>query len=379
MSDDPHGHEPPRQKLNDELVQMARHLAELGPNINEVSRVLGRFKETVRYRYHHFFLERGITVQAMPSYAKLGFKRLILIAKLAPSCEANARSIFNALSELCYLHSFTRVMLRGEYVIHVAVPSELAERCAGAYMDLQRAGLFTEMEILAFDEIRNPPMKPESFDFTRGRWSIDWAEILEGNAKLPLSVRPEVEKYDKVDLLVLKELEIDASRTLVKMVDRVKVSLNGLEFHYREHVKARGLIKGYRLVWQGTHYDFERQMPVSRKDMYVELTVLLQDGTRDEVAELMVLLNSTPFLWSEAYGSAYCAELFIPHYEFVNFMEFLDAFASRVGDRLRIFTMDQRQALRFVISYPLFDAETKKWQLNSKAVSQTLGRLAPTA
>jgi hypothetical protein len=62
------------------------------------------FRETVRYRYHRFLLDRGITVQAVPSYAKLGFKRLILIVKLAPTCEANAKSIFSALSELCNLH-----------------------------------------------------------------------------------------------------------------------------------------------------------------------------------------------------------------------------------------------------------------------------------
>ncbi|HEV2389086.1 MAG TPA: hypothetical protein VGS04_00015, partial [Nitrososphaerales archaeon] len=295
---------------------------------------------------------------------------------LARSCEANAKSIFTALCELCYLHSFTRVMLSGEYVIHVAVPSELSERCAAVYTALRESGLFTELEILEFDEMRNPPMKPELFDFTRGTWSFGWSSARAKGAKLPLSVKPKVEKYDRVDLLILKELDIDASRTLVKMVENVKVSLNALEFHYRDHVKTRGLIKGYRLVWQGTKYDREQEMAVSRKELYVELTILLKDATREEVAELMLLLNSTPFLWSEAYGAAYCAEVFLPNQEFVGFMEYIDGFANRAGEKLRIFTMDQTQALRFVVQYDLFDGVSRKWLLDEQAVLETLGSLA---
>jgi len=374
MNDDPS--RSARKKLNEELVQMALCLAEVGPEVNEVARRTNRFKETVRYRYHRFFLDRGITVQAIPSYSKLGFERLILIARLAPACEANAKSIFNALGELCYLHSFTRVMLRGEYVIHVAVPSELAGRCASVYEALREVGLFAELEVISFEEMRNPPMKPEFFDFVRGTWSFGWPSATAKETKLMPRIRPKVEKYDKVDLLILKELDIDASRKLVKMVENVKVSLNALEFHYRDHVQARGLIKGYRLVWQGTHYDFEHDRAVSRKDVYIELTVLLKDCTKGELGELMMLLNRTPFLWSEAYGSAYCAEVFLPNYAYVAFMDYLDEFASRVGERLRILVMDQSQAVRFVISYPLFDGEAKKWRLDEKQVLNVLGSMA---
>jgi hypothetical protein len=186
-----------------------------------------------------------------------------------------------------------------------------------------------------------------------------------------------VEKYDRVDLLILKELDIDASKTLVKMVENVKVSLSALEFHYREHVNARGLIKGYRLVWQGTKYDREQEMAVSRKEFYIELTILLKDGTREEVAELMLLLNGTPFLWSEACGAAYCAEIFLPNHMYVGFFEYIDAFANRAGERLRIFVMDQSHALRFVVQYDLFDGGSRKWLLDAQAVLKTLGSLAP--
>lgn len=197
--------------------------------------------------------------------------------------------------------------------------------------------------------------------------------------KLPgTSATPRVEKYDKVDLLVLKELEIDANRKLVTMVENVKVNLNALEFHYRDHVVARGLIQGYRLVWQGTDYDFEHDRSISQKETYIELTILLKEATPGEVLELMMLLNRTPFLWSEAQGSTYCAELFLPHYFYSQFLEYIDSFANKVGERLRIFNMDQSRAVRFVISYYLFDSESKEWKLDEDGVLKRLGSLTPT-
>ncbi len=370
--------ESPRRRLNRELVRMAHCLAEVGPSVNEIARRTGQYKETVRYRYHRFFLDKGITIQAVPSYTKLGFKRLIIIAKLARSSEANAESIFMELCEYCYLHSFTRVLLTGRYVIHVAVPSELAGRCSAVYRSLQESGLFTEMEILEFDEMRNPPMKPELFDFVRGTWSFDWDSVRANDLELPVSVRPKVERYDRVDLLILKELDIDASRTLVKMAENVKVSLNALEFHYRDHVNARGLIKGYRLVWQGTKYDREQRKVISRKEFYIELTILLKGGTREEVVELMLLLNKTPFLWSEAHGASYCAEVFLPHYAYEGFLEYMDEFATSAGEKLSIFVMDQSRAMRFVLQYDLFDAVSRKWLLDPHAIPKALESLAAT-
>jgi len=371
VGDDVNRSESPRRRLNHELVQMAHCLAEVGPNVNEIARLTGQYKETVRYRYHRFFLDKGITVQAAPNYPKLGFKRLIVVAKLARPREADAKSIFTTLRELCYLHSFTRVMLTGEYIIHVAVPAELAERCASVYKALHESGLFVRLEILEFEQMRNPPMKPGFFDFVRGTWSFDWSTIRAKGAKLPLIVKPKVEKYDKIDLLILKELDIDASRTLVKMVENVNVSLKALEFHYRDHVKSRGLIKGYRLVWQGTKYDREQRRAVSRKDS-IELTILLKDGTREEVAELMLLLNGTPFVWSEAYGAAYCAEVFLPNYAYIGFLEYIEEFANKVREKLRVFIMDQSHALRWVIQYKLFDRESRNWLLDEQAVLSAL-------
>lgn len=63
---------------------------------------------------------------------------------------------------------------------------------------------------------------------------------------------------------------------------------------------------------------------------------------------------------------------------YVGFFEYIDDFANRAGERLRIFVMDQSHALRFVVQYDLFDGGSRKWLLDGQAVLKTLGSLAPT-
>jgi DNA-binding Lrp family transcriptional regulator len=351
---------------------MTRYLVQFGPNINEVARLTGLHPETVRYRYRNFLLAKGITIQAVPNYAKLGFGRLVVIARLAPAFEKNAKSVFGILSDLCYLRSYTRVMLDGEFVLHVALPTELIGECTAVYESLQEMGLFTGLEMMKFEEIRNPPMDSEYYDFVRGTWACDWDCMARKRIKLPLTIKPKTAKYDKLDLLILKELDIDASRKLVRMATNLGMSLHALEFHYREHVMARDLVKNYKLVWQ----EPRQETIIPKKDSYMGITLILKGATGDEIVELMQLLNRTPFLWSEACGSEYCGELFLPSYAYPEFTSYIDEFARRLRGKLRILIMDPNQSQRFTLSYSLFDGLSKKWTLDGTAVLKSLGLVA---
>jgi len=356
------------QERNSGLAKLAKCIAEVGPQINLIARTTQQYKESVRYRYHKFVVDRGLTIQASPNYSKLGFRRLIILAKFANDFEVQAPVILSAMSEFCYLHSFTRTILSHEYIIHVAVPGELSDRCASLFRKLGEMGLFTGLKILEFQEMRNPPMKAEYYDFTTGNWSFAWPEVQSKTPALASAARQEVEKYDKLDLLILKELEIDANRTLVKISDNVKVNSKTLEFHFISHVQARGLIKSYKIGWPGSRYDFKLEKALSKRHRYIEVAILLEHGTRTENAELMSLLNNTPFLWSEAVEPNYCAEVYIPVNTYIEFLEYIGDFAARVGDKLKVFEMDQTRALRFTIGHKLFDSESKTWQLDSEDI-----------
>jgi len=326
----------------------------------------------VRYRYRKFFLSKGITIQATPNFAKLGITRLIILAKLAPELENQAVTIFTFMNEACYLRSFTRVLPSHEYIIHVAVPKSLKNQCGDVFRRFHDAGLFTELKILEFEEVRNPPMKAALYNFGNERWSFQWPRVDGPWPLFPQRRLEEVERYDKFDLLIIKELEIDASRSLVQMAKGISVSLGTLQFHYLRHVEGRNLIRAYRVIWPGSRYDFESGKPITRKDRYIEVTVILEGGTALENAELRGLLNNVPFLWNEVAGPNYCAELFLPNDMFTGFWDYLEDFTRRVGEKLKVFLMDQDRALRFTLPYNLFDNDTKTWRLDQESIDRII-------
>jgi hypothetical protein len=361
--------------MNNELVDVAKHIGRVGPRINEVARLSRQYKESVRYRYRKFFVKKGITIQATPNYLKLGFARVVIFAKLTPEFESRATDIFIMMSEICYLRGFTRTLLEHEYIIHVAVPKRLKEECASVFRGFCELGLFAECKVLEFEEMKNPPMKAEFYNFTTETWKFQWPKTYDDKPTFIPKMREQVEKYDRFDLLILKELEIDANRNLVQMAERVNAPFRTLQFHYLNHVKQRNLVRAYKLNWLGTRYDFELGKPLTKKDRYVEVTVLLEGCTQTENAELRTLLNRIPFLWSEAVEPNYWAELFVPNDLYIGFLEYIEDFAGRVGEKLRVLVMDQDRALRFTIPYKLFDADTKSWRLDRIGVNKKLKNL----
>ena len=378
MSDSFEDSQARRQRLNDELADVAKHIAQVGPRINEVARRSQQYKESVRYRYRKFFLKKGIPIQASPNYPRLGLIRLVVLAKLAPELESRAAAIFTSMSDSCYLRSFTRTIIEHEYIIHVAVPKQLKDECSAAFKRFLDAGLFTECRILEFEDFRNPPMKTEFYNFRDETWKFQWPKPGDEKPTLPLKTHEKIERYDRFDLLILKELEIDANRKLVQISKRVGVPVRLLQFHYLKHVEGRNLVRAYRLHWPGSRYDFEHGKIITRKNHYVEATILLEGATKSENAELRVLLNRIPFLWSEAIEPNYCAEVFVPNDLYIGFLEYLEDFAGRVGEKMRVLVMDQDRALRFTLPHNLFDSETKNWRLDKDNIDGMLHDLAPS-
>ena len=132
------------------------------------------------------------------------------------------------MSDLCYLKGFQRLIFDGGYIIQVAVPTNLVSECIALYSTFQEMGLFAELEINQFEEMRNAPMKPEYYDFAAGSWSYDWPKLDVMGTNLVPSERSEVEPYDRIDLLILKELDADARRSLVTIGKNVDVGTRRL-------------------------------------------------------------------------------------------------------------------------------------------------------
>ena len=131
---------------------------------------------------------------------------------------------------------------------------------------------------------------------------------------------------------------------------------------------GRGLVKSYKILWQGTRYNAKTEKAESKRHTYLPITLLVTGTTDSQRANLLANLNHVPFLWFEASDPNYYAEFFIPIASYTEFLRRIRELAVRTGTKPQLFILDHTKALRFTIAYRLYSQEKKKWQLNTADV-----------
>lgn len=359
-------HDSARSDTNAKTAQMVELISEIGPDIPEISRRLGQFKESVRYRYKEKILRRGLAVQAVVDHEKLGLKQLEVIADFAPEFEEYAQSILAALSDIFYVTSFEKLFPKGQYLIGAAVPGEFVTDWVRFVNDLRwKKGLLTSVEVHEFDWFRRVPMRTQFYDFGQGRWDYDWPDQAAGDTKTAAYFPSSKGKFDSTDLLILKELYIDASRSLVEIAGKLRENYKRLAWHYSTHVLASKMIKGFSLRWPGTRYDPKIERALHRQHRYFGIDLIAKNLSKVERMELMSNTNRLPFLWSEAGGERdYFAQLAFPADFFTEAMQRMEEVVRPVKDRTDLYQPDMTKALAFTISYRLYDQQAKRWTLD---------------
>jgi DNA-binding Lrp family transcriptional regulator len=365
------------ENVNSRTVQLVKLLTEVGPDVPEISRRLGQFKESVRYRYKEKILYRGFAVQAAVDHERLGLRRLILIAEVSDTYKQYAPAIFSAMNELCYVTGFTKTLVGGEYVIHVSAPSELVSKVRTFFLNLRDKGMFSSLEILEFEWHRIAPMKAEYYDFDTGRWDFDWQKGSQDRASATFVPSP-CEKFDNVDLLIVKELQIDANKSLKEISDKLGINYKKLAWHCTAHVLGRKMISGYTVNWMGTRYDDALEKALHRKHRYFALEFFVRDVNEHDLMTLRHGIDGLPFLWGEAGGRNYYAGIALPVDNVVEGLEYIGNITSAVKSRLSIYPSNQTEATAFTISYKLYDPVQKTWTFNDAELTARFDKLMLT-
>jgi DNA-binding Lrp family transcriptional regulator len=351
---------------NAAMVRLVHSLYELGPNIPEIARKLGQYRESVRYRYKEKLLKKGFAVQAMVNHEALGLRRVIVVVDFADLYRPYANTILTAMNELCYLTGFARTLPEGSFVIHASLPLGFISDFENLFEKLKELGLFSNLELFVFDWFRVSRMKAEFYDFDMGRWDFDWSSSPnDPNFEAAAYVPSRGEPFDQIDLLCLKELQIDPNRTLADIAKKVQVKYKTLVWHFQTHVLRKNLIKGYSVNWMGTSYNYELDKALHRKHKYIALDVLVKDLKPIERMELLSKVDRLPFLWSEALGKNYYCQIAIPTDCFTEALLYLEKALVHVKERVEYYIMDTTNAVAFTVSYQLYDTNRGKWTLNS--------------
>ncbi len=346
------------------MAEMVRLITERGPKIDEISRDIGVYKETVRYWYNAM-LKNGFTVQASRNHEKLGMRRVIIVAELSEVFREHADAIFYALGELAYVVSFAKTLPDGYYILNASIPIECLNPWSEFMGKLKTMGIFSSIDSMTMDWARNVPMWADYFNFQTGTWEFDW-----NNKKVNPSASDiqasERERYDDVDLRIIEQLGGDANIPLTEMCVKVgATNYKTFAWHYRSHVYERGLIKGYQVNWTGAKYDPVSEKPIHKKHRYMWVDLIANGIADDAKLRLMAELNRTPFVWLEASGSrAYFARMAFPSDAMPEALELLEAAVSLARDKVRWFHMDQAHALWFALPKQYYSEKERRWTFN---------------
>ncbi len=360
--------EPGPEDVNSRTVQLVKLLTELGPDVPEISRRLGQFKESVRYRYKEKVLNRGIAVAAAVDYERLGLKRLILVLDFNEEYKGYAQAIFTAMNELSYLISYSRALVGGQYVVNVSAPADSFQEVKDFYLALKDKGMFRSVEALEFDWVRTVPMKAEFYDFDTGRWDFQRWDPPTVDPDAAAYMPSNSSKFDYVDLLIIKELQMDANKSLKEISDKLDISYKKLAWHHTTHVRSKKLISGYIVNWMGTGYDYAIDKALHRKHRYFAVDLVVRNVSEYETVCLRQQVDRIPFLWGEAAGTNYFAQFAFPVDLVVEGLQFIGKVTAPLKDRVSLYTIDQTDATRFTVSYKQYDSGRKKWQFDKPSL-----------
>jgi len=349
-------------------VALVKYVTEIGPDIAEISRRLGQFKESVRYRYKEKLIKRGFAIKAEPDYSALGMKRIVVKVAFPDEYSSRASNVLETMGDLCFLVAYSGTMPSGAYLAQAAVPAEFVNEFHGLVERLRDEGVFSSVEFFDCDWQRVAPMRAESFDFDEGVWDFDWRNPPSLDEKAARGSVSERKRFDKVDLLILKELNKDGDRSLtdvqeaIKRINGVDVNYKTLGWHYTHHVSKQRLVSHYSVGWHGLNYDFERKLDVgfARYD-YLGVALLVRDVNAQEKMTLRSQLDRLPFLWSEAAGGAYFAQLFVPLSMVNEALEHFKKVLSPYRERAELLMLDKREMKSFTVCYNQWDESRNRW------------------
>jgi hypothetical protein len=332
---------------------------------------MGRHKETVRYWYKKL-QDDDFAISGIINHEALGLQRIVMKVQFGEGYADYVRPLAIAMNELCYLVSYSKALPEDIYVVTASVPREYSAEYVDFIETLKQQGVFKSVEYYMLDWVTNKRMQGSDYDFEHGMWELDFKALAaERSPDVPYAepaVSPRV-KFDKIDLLIAKELQRDATRELheiqatIKEADGVDINYKTLCWHLSEHVEPR-LIKGYKINWMGTKYDPVTERVKQRQHSYLGVDVLVKSVRPEERMDILSKLENLPILWAEGAGSDLYAQVLIPVESTVDGLQYLQTVMKNVGDRTTFLLADQRNALGFPFSYNLFEESTKSWKFN---------------
>jgi hypothetical protein len=359
---------PPRDDLSRFLERVLPFIESDGArNLNQISRDLLIPYQTLRTRMMSI-KDDGFRIAPFPDFAKLGLERVKVFFDLAGLANENLRAFFSGLDQTAGIRSYARSMycqtFNCEFIIPRGTLAEL-EKLLSILRQMKLLEKVNVSKILWRDVLM---LKAKYFDYAKKDWDTDFSRLLgDPSTQIPSMALTEEMHFDYIDLLMIKELEINPWIKTIDLGKKVSLSASDAAYHLNEHVFGRKLIRTFRLNWEGSRET--RWL----KHKVIHHSYIFNHVSSEDARHLISIFTSLPFTFSHMMteDGSYVADVTFPLLSYLEATQYLSRELRAIGIvPSQIFEKDWSCLSTFTIPYKLYDRQISKWNFNAEKAAK---------
>jgi hypothetical protein len=326
--------------------------------------------ETARYTIKKRFPQFGLSIGMNVDLDRLGLERNFAVLEFTPNAPNDAHELLRKLSQVAFLTYRCHEALAPRYVAMFAVPVVHEEKFRAFLNTLISQNILKSYKLERLEWIRYLALRSEYYNYRKGEWSIDWSRVAESQESPPappLTIEPAAHpRIDLTDLLIIKELELQAMGRLADMSKKLKINDSTVHWHYQKHVSH--LINSY----------FVHRPSVGAKPLKEIIGLIYEFDalSRGEMEAVRCLFNNFPFTWNEGgrKDGYYRTELTIPVEHLAHSFRYLTAELGKHLTRWTTYTLDMTTSTWYTIPYQNFDKK-KGWLFDEERALESIREL----
>jgi DNA-binding Lrp family transcriptional regulator len=310
----------PRYTASD--IHIVGALGTYGPrNILKISRILGIPEATIRYRIRRLRDKGLLYLHTNIYHTNLGLKKTILFAKFNPDYESYMNDFLSIVDYWVYLKKVhgNKNMYHALYISPVEYMDELRR----FIREMEKLDIIKEPLLLNSTCFHNVNPSSDWYDLKQGVWTFNWDtledEIDNASEEVPFTLE-DPKGYpmlgDWHDIMILKELEKDATRSYHDIAKMLNTTPQNIFYHYKKHIVGRRLIEDFQV--------FLLKFPM---EVSYYIHAILEFSSRSMLRKVANAFRNKPFtnVLGKIIGEdkLYCV-MTVPSHQFVNLFNKLD-------------------------------------------------------
>ena len=241
----------PQYTASDLIIVEA--LGKYGPrNIYKIARSLGIPESTVRYRIAVMKKKRLLKLYTNIYHTNLGLKKSVVFAEINPKYHYNIQEFFSIIDYWVYMKRIYGVG-DGFHTLYIS-PVEHVDKVKVFLEEMKKLNIIYSFKIIYSTCFHRVNPTTTWYDLKDNVWRFRWEEleddIEEAGTELPFTLK-DPPGYpllaDWHDIMILKELEKDATITYNEIADNIGTTAQNIYYHYKKHIIPRKLIEDFQI------------------------------------------------------------------------------------------------------------------------------------